>query len=166
MNNRVSAQIAVLMLVLLSPTAQAAGRIVDAVRVEQQADAIPGVTFNEVPYAEYRARIKGSCTLPYDPSGKSYAYNMPVWIITPAKLGDGNGTIVVDPLHNQAVVLNNRPSGAEGEQSLALKMLSPGFLFRNGTLGGPSALNYTWVGIRWEPRSLTTPFPDARYDHR
>jgi Alpha/beta hydrolase domain len=144
--------------------ARADGKIVDAVRVVQQMDAIPGVAFNEVPYAEYRARFKGSCRLPYDPTRKAYSYDMPVWIITPAKLAAGNGTIIVDPLHNQAVI-NTRPSGAEGEQALALKILSPGFLFRNGNLDGSPAPNYTWVGIRWEPRSLTTPFPQARYDH-
>src|SRR5262249_22878981 len=58
-----------------------------------------------------------------------------------------------------------RPSGSEGEQPMALKILGPRFLFRRGTKNGPATPNFTWVGVRWEPRSLTTPFPQSRYDH-
>jgi hypothetical protein len=158
-------QLALLILFLAQAgTAHAAGKIVNAVRVEQPADAIRGVVFNEVPYAEFRARFKGSTTLPYDPSGKAYSYDMPVWIITPAKRAAGNGTVIVDPFHNNGVI-SRRPSGSEGEKPLALSHLGPGFLFRQGKLDGSAAPNYTWVGVRWEPRSLTTAFPESRFDH-
>jgi hypothetical protein len=125
---------------------------------------IPGVTFGEVPYAEYRGRFQGSLTLPYDATGQVYTYDMPVWIIAPANLGDANGTVVMEALHSQAVT-STRLTGSEGEQPLALKILGPRFLFRQGTLGGSPAPNYTWVGVRWDPRALTTPFPQVRYDH-
>jgi len=143
---------------------EAAGRIVDCVQVKHPIDAIPGVVFNEIPYAEYRGRFQGSLTLPYDATGQVYKYDMPVWIIAPANLADGNGTVVVDPLHTNAVT-SVRPSGSEGEQPLALKILGPRFLFRSGTRDGSTAPNFTWVGLRWDPRSLTTPFPKVRYDH-
>lgn len=144
--------------------ARAAGRIVDGVRVSAAEDMIPGVTFGEVPYAEYRGRFQGSLTLPYDATGQVYTYDMPVWIIAPAHLGDGNGTVVLEALHTQAVT-STRPSGSEGEQPLGLKILGPRFLFRQGTAGGSPAPNHTWVGVRWDPRALTTPFPQVRYDH-
>ncbi|OAI56197.1 hypothetical protein AYO49_00920 [Verrucomicrobiaceae bacterium SCGC AG-212-N21] len=144
--------------------ARAAGRIVDAVPVLAVEDMIPGVTFGQVPYAEYRGRFVGSLTLPYDATGQDYTYDMPIWIITPANLDDGSGTVVVDTFHTTAVT-STRPSGSEGEQPLGLKQLGPKFLFRQGKSGGPTARNYTWVGVRWDPRSLTTPFPKSRYDH-
>jgi Alpha/beta hydrolase domain len=144
--------------------ARAAGRIVDVVQVSAPEDMIPGVTFGEVPYAEYRGRFQGSLTLPYDATEQVYTYDMPVWIIAPANLDDANGTVVMEALHTQAVI-STRPSGSEGEQPLALKQLGPRFLFRQGTLGGSPAPNYTWVGVRWDPRTLTTPFPQVRYDH-
>jgi hypothetical protein len=149
---------------VLPPGARAAGRIVDAVQVSAPEDMIPGVTFREVPYAEYRGRFHGSLTLPYDATGRVYSYDMPVWIIAPASLADGNGTVVLEPFHTLGVT-SVRPSGSEGEQGLALKILGPRFLFRRGTLGGSPAPNHTWIGVRWDPRSLTTPFPQARYDH-
>src|SRR5262245_17271206 len=135
--------------------ARAAGRIVDVVQVSAPEDAIPGVTFGEVPYAEYRGRFQGSLTLPYDATGQVYSYDMPVWIIAPANLVDGNGTVVLEAFHTQAII-STRPSGSEGEQPLAVKILGPRFLFRQGKLGGSSAPNYTWVGVRWDPRTLTT----------
>lgn len=144
--------------------ARATGRIVDGVKVSAAEDMIPGVTFGEVPYAEFRGRFQGSLTLPYDATGQVYTYDLPVWIIAPANLGDGNGTVVLEALHTQAVT-STRPSGSEGEQPLALKILGPQFLFRQGTLGGSPAPNYIWVGVRWDPRALTTPFPQVRYDH-
>ena len=150
--------------VAFTSDARAAGRIVEGVKVSAFEDRIPGVTFGEVPYAEYRGRFQGSLTLPYDATGQIYTYDMPVWIIAPANLGDANGTIVLEPLHTQAVT-STRPSGSEGEQPLGLKLLGPRFLFRQGTLGGSPAPNYTWVGVRWDPRALTTPFPQVRYDH-
>lgn len=143
---------------------RASGRIVDCVKVSSSEDAIPGVTFGQIPYAEYRCRFRGSLTLPYDATGQLYAYDMPVWIIAPANLADGNGTAVIEPLHSLAVT-STRPSGSEGEQSLALKILGPRFLFRRGTVGGPVTPNHTWIGVRWDPQSLTTRFPQARYDH-
>ena len=144
--------------------AWAAGRIVDVVKVSDPEDMISGVTFSDVPYSEYRGRFQGSLTLPYDATGQVYSYDMPVWIIAPANLGDGNGTVVVDALHTNAVT-SIRPSGSEGEQALALKQIGPRFLFRQGTLGGSPAPNFTWIGVRWDPRALTTPFPQVRYDH-
>jgi len=150
--------------VLFTSDARAAGRIVDGVMVSAAGDMIPGVTFGEVPYAEYRGRFQGSLTLPYDETGQVYTYDMPVWIIAPANLGDGNGTVVLEAFHTQAVT-STRPSGSEGEQPLALKQLGPRFLFRQGTPGGSTAPNYTWVGVRWDPRTLTTPLPQVRYDH-
>src|SRR4029077_150615 len=81
-----------------------------------------------------------------------------------AKLGDANGTVVMEPLHTHAVT-STQASGSEAEQPLAPKQLGPRFLFRQVTLGSSPAPNYTWVGVRWDPRSLTTPFPQARYDH-
>jgi Alpha/beta hydrolase domain len=150
--------------VVFTSDARATGRIVDGVKVSASEDMIPGVTFGEVPYAEYRGRFQGSLTLPYDATGQVYTYDMPVWIIAPANLGDGNGTVVMEALHSLAVTLV-RPSGSEGEQPLALKQLGPRFLFRQGTLGGSPAPNYSWIGVRWDPRGLTTPFPQVRYDH-
>src|SRR4029077_20957398 len=81
-----------------------------------------------------------------------------------AKLGDANGTVVMEPLHTHAVT-STQASGSEAEQPLAPKQLGPRFLFRQVTPGGSPAPNYTWIGVRWDPRSLTTPFPQARYDH-
>jgi hypothetical protein len=150
--------------VVFTSDARATGRIVDGVVVSASEDMIPGVTFGEVPYAEYRGRFQGSLTLPYDATGQVYTYDMPVWIIAPANLGDGNGTVVMEPLHTQGVT-STRPSGSEGEQPLGLKQIGPRFLFRQGTLGGSPAPNYTWIGVRWDPRALTTPFPQVRYDH-
>jgi hypothetical protein len=150
--------------VVFTSDARAKGRITDGVNVSGSEDMIPGVTFGEVPYAEYRGRFQGSLTLPYDETGQIYTYDMPVWIIAPANLGDGNGTVVVEPLHTLAVT-STRPSGSEGEQPLGLKQLGPRFLFRQGTLGGSPVPNYTWIGVRWDPRALTTSFPQARYDH-
>jgi len=125
---------------------------------------ISGVTFGEIPYAEYRCRFQGSLTLPYDATGEVYTYDMPTWIIAPANLGDGNGAVVVEAFHSGAVT-SIRPSGSEGEQPLALKQLGPRFLFQREILDGSPAPNYTWIGVRWDPRTLTTPFPQARYDH-
>ena len=150
--------------IVFTSDARATGRIVDVVQASAPEDMIPGVTFGEVPYAEYRGRFQGSLTLPYDATGQVYTYDMPVWIIAPANLGEGNGTVVVDVLHTQAVT-STRPSGSAGEHPLALRQLGPRFLFRQGTLGGSPAPNYTWIGVRWDPRSLTTPFPQVRYDH-
>ncbi len=154
----------VAILFALGTHAQAAGRLVDCVQVDRPEDAILGVTFGEIPYAEYRCRFRGSLTLPYDATGMIYNYDMPVWIIAPANLADGNGTVIVDPFHSAAVI-STRPSGSEGEQPLGLKMLGPRFLFRSGTDGGSPAPNYTWVGVRWDARTLTTTFPQSRYDH-
>lgn len=154
----------VLLSLLAFSDVRAGGRIVDCVQVATAADMIPGVTFGEVPYAEYRGRFQGSLTLPYDATGQTYSYDLPVWIIAPANLADGNGTVVLEPFHTGAVA-STRPSGSEGEQPLCLKMLGPRFLFRQGVAGGPSTPNHTWIGVRWDPRSLTTPFPQARYDH-
>lgn len=154
----------VVLLLAFGSDARAAGRIVDVVKVSAPADMIPGVTFGEVAYSEYRGRFQGSLTLPYDATGLAYTYDMPVWIIAPANLGDGNGTVVMEAFHTQGVT-STRPSGSEGELPLALRQLGPRFLFRQGTLGGSPAPNYTWIGVRWDPRSLTTPFPRSRYDH-
>jgi alpha/beta hydrolase family protein len=150
--------------VAFTSDARATGRIVDAVQVSAPEEMIPGVTFGEVPYAEYRCRFQGSLTLPYDSTGQVYTYDMPMWIIAPAKLENGNGTVVLEALHTQAVIAT-RPSGSEGELPLVLRQLGPRFLFRQGMLGGSPAPNYTWVGVRWDPRALTTPFPQVRYDH-
>jgi len=73
--------------VVFTSDARGTGRIIDGVKVSAPEDMIPGVTFGEVPYAEYRGRFQGSLTLPYDATGQVYTYDLPVWIIAPANLG-------------------------------------------------------------------------------
>ena len=63
--------------VVFTSDARATGRIVDGVKVSASEDMIPGVTFGEVPYAEYRGRFQGSLTLPMTPRSRSIPTTCP-----------------------------------------------------------------------------------------
>lgn len=145
-------------LLALAADARAAGVLVDCLQPATHEDMIPGVTFGDQPYVEYRCRIQGSLALPYDDTHGIYTYDRLVWIITPACPGDGNGTVIVDPFHTQNVDSPLFPSGAEGELPQALKYLGPRFLFRQGS--------YTWVGVSWDIATLTSPYRQQKaFDH-
>jgi hypothetical protein len=128
------------------------GSIVDCVRFTAREDA-----------NQYRGWFTGSLQLPGDPLAKVYTYRMPVWIIMPQSQANRNGTVIVEPLHTQALVKGPppatwTPNAAEAEQSLALKCLGPRFLF-----GKPKA--YTWIGLRWDPLALIPTNAQVRFDH-
>ena len=135
----------------------AAGALVDGVMSTAPEDMIPGMPAD---HAHYRARIAGTAALPYGRG--TFAYSVPVWIVTPADQTLPT-TALVDPPHtngirNRAVI----PDGREGERPLAVyALLGPQFLFESGR-------SYTWVSVRWDNAALSADPVTAglRYDHR
>jgi hypothetical protein len=136
--------------------ARAAGSLGDCVSPSSAEDMLPGVRFGSTPYVLYRCRLVGSTTLPYDATGRTYAYDTPAWILAPADLAAGNGTMILDTMHTggaRAVTA----SGSEGERPNGLRLFGPRFLFREG--------RYAWGAVRWDKRAMTSPAPAATFDH-
>jgi hypothetical protein len=149
-------QLALLVSLVLASRAGATGHIVDAVATTAPEDAIPGLPAG-APYTTIRGVFEGTLQLPHDATGRTYAYSLPVWIVTPTDPAAANGTVLLDVLHTNAIRARTAvPSGREGERALTLMTLQPTFVFGRG---------YTWVAIRWDPAAFPAAAAALRYDH-